>query len=119
VVGEVQAASGTPLAHAIELAYGKLLEQAQRQLGYGEYNLVVVTDGHASEGQDPTGVVNRILDESPVALHTIGFCISAEHALNQPGRAVYRAADNPRALGEGLGAVLAEAPSFDLTEFTR
>jgi hypothetical protein len=58
-----------------------------------------------------------MLAESPVVLHTIGFCIGEAHALNQPGRTYYRAADDPGALRRGLDEVLAESPVFDLTEF--
>lgn len=116
-VAQVQAGAGTPLRRAIEIAYGKLLEQGRRQLGYGEYHLVVVTDGIAGPDQDPTDTVNRMLAESPVLLSTIGFCIGEEHSLNQPGRTYYRAADNPEALRRGLEGVLAEAPAFDLKEF--
>jgi len=116
-VAQVQAGAATPLRSAIELAYDRLLAQGRRQLGYGEYHLVVVTDGAATQGEDPTRVVNRMLAESPVVLHTIGFCIGSHHSLNQPGRAYYQAADNPEALRQGLDAVLAEAPAFDVTAF--
>lgn len=47
-----------------------------------------------------------------MVLHTIGFCIGEKHSLNQPGRTLYRAADNPEQLRAGLADVLAEAPSF-------
>jgi len=117
VVQRVVAGSGTPLRSAIDLAYARLLRQGRRQLGYGDYHLVVVTDGQASQGENPTAKVNTMLAESPVVLHTIGFCIGEDHSLNQRGKAYYRAADNPAALRQGLDEVLAEAPAFDLTEF--
>jgi len=117
VLGKVRAAGGTPLHSAVTQAYTKLEAQGARQLGYGEYHLVVVTDGEASEGQDPTGAVKLILDRSPVVLHTIGFCIGERHSLNQPGRTIYRAADNPGQLRQSLADVLAEAPTFDSSGF--
>ena len=117
VLGQIDAVGSTPLRSSINLAYRKLTEQGERQLGYGEYHLVVVTDGLASEGEDPNSVVNGILAESPVNLHTIGFCIGTSHVLNQPRRSYYRAADNPEELSKGLEEVIAEAPSFDVTEF--
>jgi len=117
---KVVAGGGTPLHSAISLGFEKLTRQARRQLGYGEYHLVVVTDGHADPtSEDPTRVVNKILNESPVLLHTVGFCIGSEHVLNQPGRVFYAAADSPEQLRQGLEAVLAESPSFDVSRFGR
>jgi hypothetical protein len=115
-VASVSAGGGTPLAQAIREAYSALTQRAIAQLGYGEYHLIVVTDGEAT-GEDPREIVNRLLAESPVVLHTIGFCIGDKHSLNQPGRTLYRAADNPRQLEQGLQAVLAESPTFNVARF--
>ena len=118
-VDGVRPNASTPLLTAVRQAYAKILAQGGRQLGYGEYHLVIVTDGIADQGQDPTPAVNQILAESPVVVQTIGFCIGAKHALNQEGRTIYRAADNPEQLRQGLTDVLAEAPQFTVTEFKR
>jgi len=116
----VRAGEGTPLKSAIRLGYEKLTAQASAQLGYGEYHLVVVTDGKPDpEDEDPTRQVKEILARSPVVLHTIGFCIDPNHVLNQPGRVYYAAASNPDELQKGLQAVLAESTSFDATTFAR
>lgn len=117
LVHGVQAAGGTPLRQSIQAAYHALTQQGRRQLGYGEYHLVVITDGEANEGQDPRDAVAELLRDSPVVLHTIGFCIGDRHSLNQPGRTLYLAADNPEALSRGLGGVLAEAPAFHAAGF--
>jgi len=110
--------NGTPLHDALLLGYRRLEESARRQAGYGEYHLVIITDGYAyPEDQDPTAVVDYILQQSPITIHTIGFCIGTDHSLNQPGRTVYRAADNPQELLQGLEEVLAEAPVFDVSAF--
>lgn len=116
-VGAIQAEGGTPLQNALALGYQALTAQGQRQLGYGEYHLVVVTDGEANEGQDPSPVVQHVLTRSPVVIHTIGFCIGERHSLNQAGFIDYRAADDPAALAASLTAVLAESPVFDVTDF--
>lgn len=115
-IAGIQAGGGTPLAASIQRAYVALTLQARRQLGYGEYHLVVVTDGDAT-GPDPRPVVNTAFDESPVVLHTVGFCIGTEHALNQPGKVVYRSADNAAELASGLADVLAESPQFQAHAF--
>ena len=117
-LSNVNASGGTPLLSAITLGYERLTAQGQQQLGYGEYHLVVVTDGQPDpEEEDPAPIVDRLLAESPVMLHTIGFCIGEDHVLNQPQRTFYAAADDPQQLRAGLSAVLAEAPNFDLTQF--
>lgn len=110
----VQPAAGTPLERAVRRAYSRLTDQAQKQLGYGEYHLVVVTDGSASSGEDPRVVVNEILRESPVMIHTIGFCIGNRHSLNQPGKTNYLAANNVDMLKAGLKEVIAEVATFDV-----
>jgi Ca-activated chloride channel family protein len=118
-VNAVKANAGTPLGSSVKLAYSRLQAHGARQLGYGEYNLVIVTDGAADAGNDPTPVVNQLLRESPIVVQTIGFCIGTKHSLNQPGRTIYRAADNPEELRQGLADVLAEAPQFTVTQFSK
>jgi hypothetical protein len=107
----------TPLKNAIRLGVHKLSQQSALQQGYGEYHLIVVTDGEASKGQDPSGIVNSFFKQTPIVLHTIGFCIGEQHSLNQAGKALYQAADSPEQLKEGLKEVLAEAAEFTPDQF--
>jgi len=117
-LAQTRAGGGTPLRTSMTLAYDKLIEQGQHQLGYGDYHLVVVTDGVPDpRSEDPAPIVRTMTALSPVVLHTIGFCIGTDHVLNQPGRAYYVAADSPEQLSQGLDSVLAEAPSFDVVAF--
>lgn len=112
----VTAGGNTPLAQAIRNAYRALTERAVAQLGYGEYHLIVVTDGEAT-GENPRAVVDLLIAQSPVILHTIGFCIGSSHSLNQPGRTIYVAADSPQQLSQGLQDVLAESAAFNVVKF--
>lgn len=107
----------TPLTNALKQAFVILEKQAQKQLGYGEYTVVVVTDGIANNPQNLENGVNYLLKYTPIVIYTIGFCIGEQHSLNQKGRTHYRAADNPEQLREGLRETLAETESFDQTEF--
>ena len=109
--------SGTPLHSAMLLGYELLGKQARRQRGYGEYNLVVVTDGEANGGEDPSRLVQEIMATSPITITTIGFCIGQSHSLNQPGFTVYKEAGNLEELKKGLAEVLAESPTFDVKDF--
>lgn len=116
-VQTMQASGGTPLRSSIEMAYDAVTLQGQKQLGYGEYHLVVVTDGEANSGEDPGSIVEHILQESPVTVHTIGFCIGDGHSLNIPGVTDYRAANNPSELLAGLKSVLAESNEYVSDQF--
>lgn len=112
-----KADGNTPLRSAIRKGVSNLGVQARRQLGYGEYHLIIVTDGEASENEEPNKVVNFVLGHTPIIIHTIGFCIGNKHSLNQQGKTFYRAADDKQSLTEGLGNVLAESEEFDISDF--
>jgi hypothetical protein len=108
----------TPLGASVHEAAVVLERQAAAQLGYGEYNLVVVTDGAATDGSDLERIVDLVADQTPINLFTVGFCIDDRHILNQEGRTEYRSALNPEELGTALKAVLAESEDFgDVTIF--
>ena len=108
----VEPGDGTPLRDAIVAGFSAIEKQAKVQFGYGEYHLVIVTDGQANPGQEPDNVVNQILANTPVMIHTVGFCINTDHPLNQPGRTNYRTAKDPQELIKGLKAVVAESEKF-------
>ena len=117
-VSQIIPSGGTPLDLAVNFGYKKLLAQGMLQQGYGEYNLVIITDGIATSGHEPMRAVTHMLTEAPVALHTIGFCVEESHSLNLAGLTVYRSANDPESLKQGLVEVLAESPDFDLSSFS-
>jgi uncharacterized protein (DUF58 family)/predicted small secreted protein len=106
-VKAVSADGGTPLKDATALGYRLLREQGKRQRGYGEYHLVVATDGEANFGQDPAGIIDATRP-TPVMIHTIGFCIGEKHSLNRKGITLYQEATDLTSLRQGLEEVLAE-----------
>lgn len=110
---------GTPLATATAQAQLKLEAQARKQLGYGEYNLVLITDGLANPDENPSQIVEKILQISPVNLNVIGFCIGKDNILNQPGFIQYRTATDPKSLKQSLQDVLAESPDFNVSDFAK
>jgi len=116
-VKEAGADSGTPLKSAIYKAIDKIKVQAGKQLGYGEYHLVIVTDGEAGYSQDPEGAIQYIIKNTPIVVHTLGFCIGSNHSLNQEGLTLYKSADNPEELLKGLKEVLAESEEFSVDAF--
>ena len=116
-VGTTRAGGGTPLRSSLREAHDLLAAQARRQLGYGRYQLIVVTDGAHSSGEDPASVIETIVTNpaNPVELHTIGFCID-DSALRRPGWVDYQSANNPAELAQGLSRVLAESTAFEPPE---
>lgn len=117
-IDNVHSGGGTPLKTSLYTGFQEIEKQAQQQLGYGEYNIVVVTDGDASFKEDPSEVVDLIYQSSPVSIHTIGFCLGNNHALNQQGITFYKSAGDSESLKEGLSSVLAESDNFaDIAQF--
>ncbi len=114
----LRAGGRTPLAAAILHAYNECTRQGKSQLGYGEYTIVVVTDGITNNPNLLSRRIKAILNNSPIDIFSIGFCIGEKHSLNQPGRTTYTAANNPAELKKGLKEVLAESESFDESEFS-
>ncbi len=113
----IRAGGGTPLGESVERAYSKIKKQAGTQLGYGEYNLVIITDGRATDGDTLNDAVTMVLNTSPVIIHTIGFQIGTDHVLNQPGKILYKTANNLKELSQGLEKVLAETEDFTVIDF--
>ena len=107
-IGSVEAGGGTPLADAIHFGVDRLVAQYKKQLGYGEFRLVVVTDGIADD--IPAAAAYGATYGIPI--YAIGLCIGERHPLRQYAVS-YRAADNFADLARGLEETLAELPSFD------
>ena len=116
-VAQINPSGGTPIGDSMEVAYKSLTEQAQKQLGYGEFYLVMVTDGENTVGPDPRQMVDFITQNTPIVIYTIGFCIGNSHSLNRTGITTYREANNPEQLAKAFEGVLAEAPDFSTLTF--
>ena len=113
-VQALEAGGETPLAGSILAAVEKLIAQYKHQLGYGEYRLVIVTDGQAEGIPDAA----RHASAYGFPIYTIGFCIGSDHPLRQVSVS-YRAADSAADLQAGLEAALAEVETFDPTSFVK
>lgn len=111
-VNSIRAGGGTPLAASISFAVDKLVEQYKRQLGYGDYRLVVVTDGRA----DKIAEAARYAAHYGMPIYAIGLCIDEDHPLRRYAVS-YRAADSFADLAEGLEQTLAELEDFNVTDF--
>ncbi len=111
-IGDISVGGTTPLASSIRFASDRLNEQYIRQLGYGEYRLLVITDGLAES--IPKAAIYAAERGAPI--YTIGLCIEADHPLRQYSVS-YQAVDNFTDLKKHLAATLAELPDFDPGDF--
>jgi len=107
-----RAGGGTPLARAMRYGTDQLINQYKKQLGYGEFRLVVVTDGIAKG--IPNAAVYAMSYGFPV--YAIGLCVGADHPLRRYAYS-YRAANSFDDLAAGLEETLAELPSYDVQTF--
>ncbi len=104
----------TPLAQALEFGADQLKSQRAKQLGYGDYNLIVVTDGIAS--RIPQAAEYAV--DKDIAIYAIGLGIEDDHPLNDQRYVVsYTAASDFDQLTQALVDAVAESPVFDDTEF--
>ncbi|MBI2633365.1 MAG: VWA domain-containing protein [Parcubacteria group bacterium] len=111
--------SGTPLVHSIRVGTDKLFERRTYQLGYGEFRLVILTDGEATDEGYSEGNLDdatRYATEHGVAIYTIGLCLEGGHALRKYAVS-YKAADDFESLKKGLEETLSESSTFDDTQF--
>jgi len=113
-VQKTRAGGNTPLTESIEQGVSRLVEQRDKQLGYGEFRLIVVTDGQATGRPLPQAV--DYARERHIPIYTIGLCIGEKHELRKYSVS-YRAADSIEALKRGLEETLAETNMFDPKAF--
>jgi hypothetical protein len=109
---------GTPIRSSMRVGYDKLTEQGKKQLGYGRYILLVVTDGAAGPGENPYHLIKQIIDlDVPIEIHAVGMCMGEDHSLRQEGWTFYTPANDTAALVDGLKSVLAEADDATVADF--
>ena len=113
-VKKIRAGGKTPLTESIEQGVNRLVQQRDQQLGYGEFRLVVVTDGEATGRPLPQAVAYA--RERRIPIYTIGLCLSTDHTLRKSSVS-YRPADSIEALKLGLEETLAETNIFDPQTF--
>jgi len=114
MIDATKSGGSTPLAQAIIYSTDRLNKQKEKQLGYGDYNLIIVTDGLAK--QIPKA--SKYAVNHNISIYSIGLGIGADHPLNDPEFVIsYTAANNFDELTKALVEAVAESPVFDDTDF--
>ena len=96
----------TPLGKYIRIGANRLLDQREKQYNYGNYRLLVVTDGEASDADKVKHYTPEILNRQ-IRIDVIGVDMKTDHMLAKVVDS-YRKADNPGELVAAVSQILAE-----------
>jgi len=117
-VNNSHARGGTPLNKSTSRAFQNITSQASSQQGYGNYHIIIVTDGESSDGS-PMKLVKRVVEKTAVQFHVVGFHVN-NHGMNNSKYVDYRTAKNSSELAQAFEAVAAETNEFsDPKEFSK
>lgn len=97
---------GTPLGTYIRIGANRLLEQREKQYNYGNYRLLIVTDGEAQDPEKVAQYTPEVLNRQ-LRVDVIGVDMKTDHQLAQEADS-YRRADNPGELVAAVTQILAE-----------
>ena len=114
-INAVHAHGGTPLGDAISKGTVALENEYKKQMGYGEYRLIVITDGEAEDNID-SGIAKAAKYKIPI--YTIGFGIGPNHSLRNHSVS-YRSADSAKEVENALEEAAAELDVFDAPSFKK
>ena len=104
----------TPLVQGIKIAVDRMVVQKKKQLGYGDYRIIVITDGEATDGYIQEAAVYAT--QYAMGIYTIGLCIDESHPLYQFSVKYYDAKDYDQ-LQNALKSVTAETEMFDASTY--
>jgi len=96
----------TPLTEYIRRAADQILLQREKNLGYGWYQIIVVTDGEADNKSTMVSVAKETLRRG-IALDVVGVGMTSEHTLAKVSTS-YRAANDIESLNKALTEIVAE-----------
>ncbi len=114
-INHVDASGSTPLGDAISKGSTALARQYHNQMGYGDYRLIVITDGEADDNINK-GIAKALKYNIPI--YTIGFGIGPKHSLRKYSIS-YRSADSAKQVENALEEAAAELDVFDATTFKK
>lgn len=109
----VNTPNNTPLGPYIMDAGNALLEQRKKQLGYGTYQLLVLTDGQENQGVSLKVTAPQVVQHG-IKLDVIGVEMGESHPLARYAHS-YRAAKDGAALSRAVKDVLVENVTKDST----
>jgi Ca-activated chloride channel homolog len=117
-VKAIRAGDTTPLGPAIKVGAKALIAQYKKQLGYGTYRLIVVTDGMPDSEDDVDNALKFIGKSGvPIEIYTIGFGMNdPAHPLRKASVA-FTPAYNGGEVKDALEKAVSESTAFDPAAF--
>lgn len=107
-----QPSGGTPLGKFIKKGADRLLQEREKQHGYGSYRLLVVTDGEAGDKGFMNHATDLLLRRGVITLDVIGVDMARRHTLATRSHS-YRQANDPESLKRAVQEVFAEISTTD------
>ena len=90
LLSDTKAGGQNPVAISVSYAYRALQKQAIQQQGYGEYHIVLLTDGGSDNANELLSVTRTISESSPVVLHAYDFCPRSDNPLSSTANIDYK-----------------------------
>lgn len=109
-VNQIRANGGTPLGDAMRIAADELLRARSKSV-YGNYRLIAITDGEATDGRMLDQYMPDILARGLI-IDAIGVDMATDHSLATKVHS-YRRADDEAALKNAMVEILAENNTQD------
>jgi len=115
IINGLQPAGKTPLGETILASVEMIVEQYKKQLGYGTYRIIIITDGEETgiDLKDPCAYLGQ---HGFIGLYSIGLCMKQSHTLKKYSLS-YRDANNYEELEQALVEATAESDVFDASLF--
>ena len=115
IINSLQPGGKTPLGEALLASVDKVVQQYKKQLGYGTYRIIIITDGEET-GIDLKQPCNYLARHGFIGLYSIGLCMKSSHTLKKYSLS-YRDANNYEELEQALVEATAESDVFDANLF--
>jgi Ca-activated chloride channel family protein len=115
IINSLEPGGKTPLGEALLASVDKIIEQYKKQLGYGTYRIIIITDGEQT-GIDLKQPCNYLAQHGFIGLYSIGLCMRSSHTLKKYSLS-YRDANNYEELEQALVEATAESDVFDARLF--
>ena len=115
IINSLQPSGRTPLGEALLASVDKIIEQYKKQLGYGTYRIIIITDGEQT-GIDLKQPCTYLAQHGFIGLYSIGLCMKSSHTLKRYSLS-YRDANNYEELEQALVEATAESDVFDASLF--